>query len=78
VEIWNGCKILVEKPLGIWSLEIPRRRLEDNLEMDLREIGCESERWMKLPASFGIRGVELSDSVTERQRASYLQEKKQT
>jgi len=31
----NAQRILVEKPLGI-----PRKRWEDNIEIDLKEVGC--------------------------------------
>jgi hypothetical protein len=33
-------KILVEKPEGKRSLGEPRRRWEDNIKMDLQEMGC--------------------------------------
>jgi hypothetical protein len=35
----NACRILVGKPEGKRPLERSRRRLVDNIEMDLREIG---------------------------------------
>jgi hypothetical protein len=34
-------RVLVERPEGKGSLGIPRRRWEDNIKMDLREIGIE-------------------------------------
>jgi len=40
-EMRNECKILVGKHEGKRSLGNPRRRWEDNIRMDLREIGCE-------------------------------------
>jgi hypothetical protein len=38
-EMRNAYKILVEKPEGKRSLGRPRRRWEDNIKIDLREIG---------------------------------------
>jgi hypothetical protein len=35
----NACKIWMGKPEGKRPLERPRRRWEDNIRMDLREIG---------------------------------------
>jgi hypothetical protein len=35
----NACRILVEKPEGKRPLGRHRRRWEDNIKMDLREIG---------------------------------------
>jgi hypothetical protein len=32
--------MLVGKPEGRISLERPRRRWEDNIKIDLREVGC--------------------------------------
>jgi len=33
-------RVLVEKPEGKSPLGIPRRRWEDNIKMDLQEVGC--------------------------------------
>jgi hypothetical protein len=44
----NDCRILVEKPEGKRSLGRTRRRWEDNIRMDLREIRCEVVDWMHL------------------------------
>jgi hypothetical protein len=41
-------KILVGKPEGKRPLGRPRRRWEDNIRMDLREIGWEVVDWMHL------------------------------
>jgi hypothetical protein len=38
--------ILVGKPEGKRPLGIPRRRWEDNIKMDLREIGLVCVDWM--------------------------------
>ena len=41
-------RVLVGKPEGRRSLGRPRLRLEDNIRMDLREVGCECVDWMEL------------------------------
>jgi ribosome biogenesis protein Nip4 len=38
----------VGKPEGKRPLEKPRRRWEDNIEMDLREMGCGDVDWFEL------------------------------
>ena len=38
-EGWSAFKILTGKPTGKRPLERPRRRWEDNIRMDLEEIG---------------------------------------
>jgi hypothetical protein len=44
----NACRISVGKPEGKSPLGRPRRRWEDNIRMDLREIGWNSMDWMDL------------------------------
>jgi hypothetical protein len=44
----NAYKILVGKPEGKRSLERPRRRWEDNIRMELMEIGWEYVDWIHL------------------------------
>jgi len=41
-------RILVGKPEGRRPLGRPRRRWEDNIRMDLREVGCGCVDWMEL------------------------------
>ena len=41
-------KVLVGKPEGKRSLGRPRRRLEDNIKMDLQEVGRGCGDWMRL------------------------------
>ena len=41
-------KVLVGKPEGKRPLERPRRRLEDNIKIDLREAGRGCGDWMEL------------------------------
>jgi len=40
--------VLVGKPKGKRPLERPRRRWEDNINMDLQEVGCGGMDWMEL------------------------------
>jgi len=41
-------RFLVEKPEGKRSLGRPRLRREDNIKMDLLEVGCGSMDWIEL------------------------------
>jgi hypothetical protein len=41
-------RILVGRPEGKRLLGRPRRRWEDNIKMDLREIGIERANWIQL------------------------------
>ena len=41
-------RVLVGKPGGKRSLGRPRRRWEDNIMMDLQEVGCGSMDWIEL------------------------------
>jgi len=38
-------RVLVGKPTGKRSLGRPRRRWEDNIKMDLLEVGCRDMDW---------------------------------
>ena len=40
--------VLVGKPEGKRPLGRPRRRWEDNIKMDLQEVGCGGMDWIKL------------------------------
>ena len=42
------CRVLVGKPEGKRPLGRPRRRWEDNIKMDLQEVGCECMDWIEL------------------------------
>ena len=44
----NDLHVLVGKPEGRRPLGRPRRRWEDNIRMDLRELGCGCVDWMEL------------------------------
>jgi hypothetical protein len=41
-------RILVRKPEGKRPLGRPRRRWEDNIKMDLQEVGCGGMDWIAL------------------------------
>ena len=41
-------RVLVGKPEGKRPLGRPRLRWEDNIRMDLREVGCGCVEWMEL------------------------------
>jgi hypothetical protein len=41
-------RVLVRTPEGKGRLVGPRRRWEDNIEMDLQEVGCEGMDWIDL------------------------------
>ena len=41
-------RVLAGKPEGRRPLGRPRRRWEDNIMMDLREVGCGCVDWMEL------------------------------
>jgi hypothetical protein len=44
----NVYRVLVGKPEGKSALERPRRRWEDGIKMDLREIGWGGVEWIHL------------------------------
>jgi hypothetical protein len=44
----NAHRILVGKPEGKTTLGRPRRRLEDNIKMDLRKMGWSGTDWIDL------------------------------
>ena len=44
----NAYRVLVGKPEGKKPLGRQRRRLEDNIKMDLREVGCDPRNWIAL------------------------------
>ena len=41
-------RVLVGRPEGKRPLRRPRRRSEDNIKMDIQEVGCESMDWIEL------------------------------
>ena len=42
-------RVSVRKPEGKRPLGRPRQRWEDNIKLDLQEVGCGSMYWIKLP-----------------------------
>ena len=46
--------VLVGKPGGKRSLGRPRRRWEDNIKMNLREVGCDPGEWIDLAKGFSV------------------------
>ena len=44
----NAYRVLVGKPEGKSPLGRPRRRSEDNIIMDLREVSCDPRYWLAL------------------------------
>jgi hypothetical protein len=44
----GGYRVLVGRPEGKRPLGRPRRRWEDNIKMDLREIGIDEAKWIRL------------------------------
>jgi hypothetical protein len=44
----GGYRVLVGKPGGKRPLGRPRHRWEDNIKMDLQEVGCGGMDWIKL------------------------------
>jgi hypothetical protein len=44
----NAYKIFIREPEGKRQYRSPRYRLEDNIRMDLREIGREGVEWIHL------------------------------
>ena len=46
-------RVLVGKPEGKRPLGRPRRRWEDNIKMDLQEVGCGFMDWIELPQDGG-------------------------
>ena len=66
MEEWRGVhKVLVGKPEGKRPLERPRRRWEDNIKMDLQEVGRGCGDWVELAQVAGTceYGNELSGSI---------------
>ena len=44
----NALRVLVRKPESKRPLGRPRRRWEDNIKIDLREVGCDPRDWIAL------------------------------
>jgi hypothetical protein len=67
-------RVLVGRPEGKRQLGRPRRRWEDNIKMDLREIGIDGVNWIRL-AQDGIRWRAFVNTVITfgfHKKAGYL------
>jgi hypothetical protein len=47
-EMKSVCRVLVRNPERKRPLGIPSRRREDNIKMDLQEVGCGVMAWIEL------------------------------
>jgi hypothetical protein len=47
----------VGKPEGKRPLRIPRRKWEDNIKMDLSEMGCGGVDWIELAQNRQVMGI---------------------
>ena len=47
-EMRGVCTVLVGKPEGKRQLRKPRRRWENNIKVDLQEVGCVGMDWIEL------------------------------
>jgi hypothetical protein len=62
-------RALVGRPVGTKTLGRPRRRWEDNIKMDVREIGIDGANWIRLAqetvrwGGFSVHGNEPSGSI---------------
>ena len=43
----DAYRVLVGRPEGKRSLGISRRRGEDNIKVELKEVGCDAEHWIE-------------------------------
>jgi hypothetical protein len=50
-------RVLVEKPEGRRPLGRPRRRWDDNIKKDLREVGCGCVDWIGLAQDREVAGA---------------------
>ena len=49
----NACRVLLGKSEGKIHLGRSRHRWEDNIKMDLREVGCDPGEWIDLAEDRG-------------------------
>jgi hypothetical protein len=55
---------LVGKPDGKGLLARPRRRREDNIKMDLQEVGCGCMDWIELAQDRAVSNAVMNHRVT--------------
>ncbi|KAJ4439816.1 hypothetical protein ANN_07944 [Periplaneta americana] len=60
----NRYRMLVRRPEGERSLWRPRRRWEDNIKMDLREVGYNDRDWINLAQDWDQKGGNAHDQRT--------------
>jgi hypothetical protein len=60
-EIRGAYRVLVEKPVGRRPLGRPKRRWEDNIKMDLQEVGWR----LQFPAKRWYRATRHCTNVTQ-------------
>ena len=53
----SGFKILTGKPKGKSPIGRPRRRWEDNIRMDLKEIGINTRNWIDSTQDRDLRAL---------------------
>jgi hypothetical protein len=52
-------RVLVGKPEGKRPLGRPRRRWEDNIRMDLHEVGCGGVDWIGLVLVYAVMNLRV-------------------
>ena len=53
----NAYRVLVGRPKGMRSFRFERRRWEDKMKMDLREVCCDVGKWIDLAQNRKNGGV---------------------
>ena len=62
----SAFKILTGKPTGKRPLERPRRRWEDNIRMDLEEIGINAGNWVDSAQDINYWGALVNSTLNLR------------
>ncbi|KAJ4431147.1 hypothetical protein ANN_19742 [Periplaneta americana] len=68
----NAYRVLVGRPEGKRPLGRPRRRWEDNIKMDLREVGYDDTDWINLAQDRTDGGLIKNDAETEQKEEKEL------
>ncbi|KAJ4448229.1 hypothetical protein ANN_10243 [Periplaneta americana] len=75
----NAYRVLVGRPEGKRPLGKPRRRREDNIKMDLREVGYDDRDWINLQGEYKIntrrKGVDKDKRKNMRTRRKQGEER---
>ena len=69
----NAYRVLVGKPEGKRPLGRPRRRCEDNIKMDLNEMGCGASNLMDLAENRALMNIRLPYKSVSFLDLSFLQ-----